>query len=120
MNAQKMLLQKVEEYQDTHTSAWYLYFSISHSFGFTLDVFVVVFMAFITFNFLLIPVDDANSSSSAGLAITQIMSMTALLNWAVRQTAEVENIMTSVERSIEYTRLEQEPQPVISDPVPKV
>ncbi|XP_059490470.1 probable multidrug resistance-associated protein lethal(2)03659 [Neocloeon triangulifer] len=119
MKAEKMLLRKVEEFQDTHSAAWYLYFSISHSYGFTLDLFVVVFIAFITFNFLLIDQTDANTSAMAGLAITQIMMMTALLNWAMRESAEMENTLTSVERVLEYTKLEQEPEPVISDPVPK-
>ncbi|XP_065333029.1 ATP-binding cassette sub-family C member 4-like [Cloeon dipterum] len=119
MKAEKMLIQRVEDYQDTHSAAWYLYFSISHSFGFTLDLFVVLFIAFITFSFLLTDQNDENTSAMAGLAITQIIMMTALLNWAMRQSAEVENVMTSVERALEYTKLDQEPQPVISDPVPK-
>ena len=38
-----------------------------------------------------------------------IISLSNLLQWAVRQTAELENTMTAAERNLEYTKLEQEP-----------
>lgn len=50
-----------------------------------------------------------------GLAITQCMGLTGMLQWGVRQTAEMENHMTSVERVLEYSTLESEP-PLESTP----
>jgi len=44
----------------------------------------------------------------AGLAMSYSLSLTALLNFAVRQSAEVENQLVSVERVIEYTSLPEE------------
>jgi ATP-binding cassette, subfamily C (CFTR/MRP), member 4 len=134
LNAQKMLKLKVEDYQDTHSSAWFMYCSMSQSFGFLLDIMVLAFIAFITFGFLVMPKDGV-SGAAVGLAITQGMGMTgnctikimvfyfitniflALINWAVRQSAEVENLMTSVERSMEYAKLERETQPLPSKTV---
>lgn len=50
-----------------------------------------------------------------GLAITQIMGLIAISQWGMRQTAELENNMTSVERVMEYTNLESEPPLEVED-----
>ena len=44
-----------------------------------------------------------------GLAITQAIGLTGLLQWGIRQMAEMENQMTSVERILEYTSVPSEP-----------
>jgi hypothetical protein len=44
-----------------------------------------------------------------GLAITQATGLTGMLQWGIRQMAEMENQMTSVERVLEYTAVESEP-----------
>ena len=48
------------------------------------------------------------ASGDVGLAVTSCIALTGMLQWGVRQSAEVENLMTSVERVMEYSRLEQE------------
>jgi len=42
------------------------------------------------------------------LAISSAMALTGMFQWGVRQSAEVENQMTSVERVIEYSKLPSE------------
>jgi ATP-binding cassette, subfamily C (CFTR/MRP), member 4 len=75
LNAEKMLKLKVEEYQDTHSSAWFMYCSMGQAFGFLLDLMVLSCICFITFGFLLLPNEDV-SGAVVGLAITQAMSLT--------------------------------------------
>jgi ABC-type multidrug transport system fused ATPase/permease subunit len=46
--------------------------------------------------------------ANVGLAITQAINLIGMCNWGLRQTAELENQMTSVERVIEYANLTSE------------
>ena len=48
------------------------------------------------------------NSSEAGLVISSAMMLAIQFQWGVRQSAELENHMTSVERIIEYSKLQPE------------
>lgn len=51
------------------------------------------------------------SGDKVGLAVTQSMTMTSLLQWGIRHSCEVSNQLISVERIQEYSDLEPERQP---------
>lgn len=51
----------------------------------------------------------AFSGGEVGLAITQVMAMTGMIQWGMRQNAEVANQLMSVERVLEYTQVIPEP-----------
>lgn len=55
--------------------------------------------------------DTGVSGDKVGLAVTQAMSLTGMLQWGIRQSAEISNQMMAVERVLEYRDLEPEKQP---------
>lgn len=57
------------------------------------------------------------SGDKVGLAVTQSMTMTSLLQWGIRHSCEVANQLISVERILEYGGLESERQPKIQKEV---
>lgn len=58
-------------------------------------------------------------SGNVGLAITQVFNLIFMCQWGMRQTAELENQMTSVERVVEYAEVEPEPPLETVDPKKK-
>ncbi|PSN47504.1 hypothetical protein C0J52_02254 [Blattella germanica] len=104
--AQALLEKEFDNFQDQHSSIWYLYIASNRAFGLWLDSVCLVFITLVTFSFLLI--GGEQYGSDVGLAITQAIGLTGMLQWGIRQSAELENLMTSVERVLEYTELEKE------------
>ncbi|CAO1406085.1 unnamed protein product [Diamesa tonsa] len=114
-NAEQILIKEFDQHQNLHTGTWYMYIAVSQAFGFGLDVLCIAFVFVVTFSFLWLDTKNV-SGSSVGLAISQAMSLTAMLQWGVRQSAEVANQMMAVERILEYRDLEPEQK---DDPAPK-
>lgn len=88
-----------------------MYITLSQAFGFALDVLCMIFVFCVTFSFLWFDSRDVNGAS-VGLAITQSMALTMMLQWGIRQSAEVMNQMMGVERILEYRDLEREQKEV--------
>ncbi|EFN66324.1 Probable multidrug resistance-associated protein lethal(2)03659, partial [Camponotus floridanus] len=105
--AQDILKQEFDKLQDVHTSTVYAYIVTSAAVGFILDVFCFIFISLGTFSFLLF--NQTFSGGEVGLAITQIMGITWIIQWGMRRSAEVTNQMMAVERVLEYIQLTPEP-----------
>lgn len=60
---------------------------------------------FFKINFL---VGYLTSGSFVGLAISQSLALTGLLQYGMKQTVETVNHLTSVERVLQYTEMENE------------
>jgi ATP-binding cassette, subfamily C (CFTR/MRP), member 4 len=102
--AEAILTKEFDNHQDLHSSAWYLFIGSSRAFGFWLDIFCVIYIILVTLSFLVLDTYDSGSMEGAmvGLAITQSIGLTGMFQWGMRQSAELENQMTSVERIMEY------------------
>ncbi|KAK9680179.1 ABC transporter transmembrane region [Popillia japonica] len=105
--AQYMVSKEFDVLQDQHTASWYLFLITTETFGFYLDVICVIFLAVVTFQFLIFD-DGKTLSGDVGLVISQSLILTGMLQHGIRQTAEVASQMTSVERVLQYSNIEQE------------
>ncbi|XP_033954587.1 ATP-binding cassette sub-family C member 4-like isoform X2 [Pseudochaenichthys georgianus] len=104
--AEERLTKAFDAHQDLHTEAWFLFLMTSRWFALYLDSICSVFITFVTFG--CIPLRDGLNAGEVGLVLTYAMTLVGNFQWMVRQSAEVENMMTSVERVVEYTELESE------------
>lgn len=94
-----------------------MFITASTAFGFVLDVMNVTFFSCVVLYFLFFSGDTLGDQ--VGLAITQVMSLTGMVQWGIRQSAEVANQLMSVERILEYKLLDQEKQPAKPIELPK-
>ncbi|BES95625.1 Multidrug resistance-associated protein [Nesidiocoris tenuis] len=107
--AQEILTKEFDNHQDLHSSAWYLFIASSRAFGFWLDLVCFIYIALVTLSFLFLA-DGKTYGGNVGFAITQAIGLTGMFQWGMRQSAELENSMTSVERVLEYSDLQSEPE----------
>uniref|UniRef100_A0A8C2XF66 Multidrug resistance-associated protein 4 n=1 Tax=Cyclopterus lumpus TaxID=8103 RepID=A0A8C2XF66_CYCLU len=103
---QQRFQQTFDEYQDLHSEAWFLFLTTSRWFAVRLDGICSIFVTIITFGCLYLR--DGMDFGSVGLALSYAVTLTGMFQWGVRQSAEIENMMTSVERVVEYAELESE------------
>jgi ATP-binding cassette subfamily C (CFTR/MRP) protein 4 len=122
--AEAVLCRQFDMHQDIHTSAWFLTIATRVCFGLWLDLLSVLFIAIVIYSFviahhckciaiknprLLVDISvGAVNGSLVGLALSQSLILTGMLQFGMRQTAEVVNQLTSVERVMQYTHLESE------------
>ena len=102
--------------QDIHTSTWFAFLSSTHWFAVWLDWIVCVYIGMVVYSFLVLGGDIVGGD--VGLAISNCIMLTNMLQWGVRQSAETENLMTAVERVMEYSQLDQEGEATKQDFLP--
>lgn len=76
---------------------------------------LATYIVFVTYSFLIFAKEYY--AGNVGLAITQVVGLTGIVQMGMRQWSEFENQMTAVERIVEYTELV--PEPVESGATPK-
>eukprot|EP00047_Mylnosiga_fluctuans_P006637 m.248138 g.248138 ORF g.248138 m.248138 type:complete len:1461 (-) comp15641_c0_seq1:176-4558(-) len=119
--AQDRFLQIHNAHLDNHTVTYYAFIVSSRWLGFRLDFLSSIFLTATAF--VAVAARDTLTPAQVGLSLTYALQLTAIFQWCVRQSSEVENLMTSVERVAEYTGLPvEEPENLIkyaNEPPPK-
>ncbi|KAL9954317.1 hypothetical protein ACROYT_G041838 [Oculina patagonica] len=99
-------LEELYRFQDGHNQSWFAILSTIRWLAIRVDMICVVFMTFVLFLAI------ATHSGSGITALSLVYAFQLAVDtsqYGVRQCSEVENYMTSVERVITYTHIEQEP-----------
>lgn len=78
-NVETILKKEFDHHQDTHSACWYMIISTRTVFGLALDIICFVFVSCIIFYYILI--DTNVSGEKVGLAITQALSLTGVVQW---------------------------------------
>nr|XP_039259168.1 multidrug resistance-associated protein 4-like isoform X2 [Styela clava] len=105
---EKQFKEKYHQNQNLHSASWFLFLTSSHWFGLRLDLITAIFISAVAFLCVVCASLLNLTPGEVGLILTFSAGMVTLLQWGVRQSAEVENLMTSVERIQQYYRLPSE------------
>ncbi|KAI2474204.1 ATP binding cassette (ABC) transporter subfamily C member, partial [Diabrotica virgifera virgifera] len=106
-NSEEMVIKEFDVLQDQHTGTYVCFLVSSTAFGLYLDIISTLFLGLLTYQFLIFSV-DSTAGGNVGLVLSQSLILTGMLQYGVRQTAEAISNMISVERVLQYTKLEKE------------
>ncbi|CAF1186966.1 unnamed protein product [Rotaria sp. Silwood1] len=105
-DAQIDFLNMFIERIDTNARAYFILFATTRWFGLQLDL-ITSLLTLVT-SILAVALRHQIDPSAAALSISYCITLTGLFQWAMRQSAEAENFMTSAERIHEYGQLTRE------------
>ncbi|XP_034041901.1 multidrug resistance-associated protein 4-like [Thalassophryne amazonica] len=103
---QQRFQQMFDAHIDLHSEAWFLFLTTSRWFAVRLDGICSLFVTITGFGCIYLR--DGLEPGAVGLALSYAVTLTGMFQWGIRQSAEIENMMTSVERVVEYAELEKE------------
>nr|XP_020747155.1 multidrug resistance-associated protein 4-like [Odocoileus virginianus texanus] len=104
--AEQKFQELFDAHQDLHSEAWFLLLMTYRWLAVYLDVICAIFVTVIVFGALILV--ETLDAGHVGLVLSLTITLTSMFQWCIRQSVEVENMMISVERVIEYTDLVKE------------
>nr|ASU47346.1 ABCC3 [Cnaphalocrocis medinalis] len=107
--AESRLIHEFDNHQDLHTAAWNGYLCGGASFGVYLDTICTIYLTLIIFVFIYVDFGDLIAVGTVGLAVTQTNGLMMMLQHGARMLVEFIAQLTSVERVLDYTRIDSEP-----------
>ncbi|CAH8433032.1 unnamed protein product [Heterobilharzia americana] len=107
-NNESFHLDKFYDVTDTHTNVFYVNLAATLWLSVRLDLLCTLFIASVSIISICLGLFSEIPGANVGLMFTYASNLVGLFQWCVRQSAEVENQMVSVERAIEYVDLEPE------------
>ncbi|KAK4473859.1 hypothetical protein MN116_003190 [Schistosoma mekongi] len=106
--SESFYLNRFYDVTNDFTNVFYINLAAKIWLAIRLDILCTTFIAFISIICLVLGIYSEILGADVGLMFTYSNSLIGLFQWSVRQSAEVENLMVSVERAIEYVELEPE------------
>nr|XP_014335662.1 PREDICTED: multidrug resistance-associated protein 4 isoform X2 [Bos mutus] len=104
--AEQRFQELFDAYQDLHSEAWFLFLTTTRWFAVRLDATCAIFVTVVAFGSLFLA--NTLNAGQFGLVLSNALTLMGMFQWSIRQSIEVENMMISVERVIEYTELKKE------------
>lgn len=95
---------------NNNTRAFFCFIATSRWLGFRLDIIVALLLVATTF--ITTGLKESNSgidSTVLAVGLMYVIQLCGMFQWTVRQSAEVENLMVSVERALAFSKLPSEP-----------
>jgi ATP-binding cassette, subfamily C (CFTR/MRP), member 4 len=106
---QDILSKEFSAHSDYNTRAYAAYLYANRWFAIRLDLIYTVYTYIAVFSCILLKDYMGIDSGQVGVMLVYLSTLSSLFQWCVRQSSEVENQMTAVERILEYTELPSEP-----------
>ncbi|EFA03946.2 putative multidrug resistance-associated protein lethal(2)03659-like Protein [Tribolium castaneum] len=104
LEANRIVEAEFNNLQNAHTSVHYMNICANRAFAIWLDSTCILYLLIVTVFALMWETYGGN----VGFILTRAMGLTGLFQWAIRMWSVLEMQMSSVERVVEYTQIEQE------------
>eukprot|EP00105_Crassostrea_gigas_P021459 XP_011440600.1 PREDICTED: multidrug resistance-associated protein 4 isoform X2 [Crassostrea gigas] len=114
----RKFLRDFDRFQDRHTSAFFLFLSANRWFSLRSLFFLDVYFVLVILLSLVLRDMIGLSGGLFGMALNYLLTMADPFEIMMRISADLNTQMTSVERIISYTKLEQEAPKVSDSPPP--